>query len=92
MQSNLLDWTVIDNPKSKLDLGFGLSIQFFHFNPNPKSSNYFLTSQETKISWCIKLKKSQANLNYNFHKKCLSVKLCVDKEISLGTDIFYVEK
>jgi len=27
---------VIDNPKSKSDFGFGLSIQFCHFNPNPK--------------------------------------------------------
>jgi hypothetical protein len=35
LQSNLVDWIVIDNPKSKLDFGFGLSIQFFHFNPNP---------------------------------------------------------
>ncbi len=43
MQSNLVDWIVIDNKKSKLDFGFefGLSIQFYHFNPNPKSSQYF---------------------------------------------------
>ncbi len=41
LQSDLVDWIVIDNPKSKLDFGFGLSIQFFHFNPNPKRSNYF---------------------------------------------------
>jgi hypothetical protein len=34
--SNLVDWIVIDNPKSKLDFGFGLSIQFSCFNPNPK--------------------------------------------------------
>jgi len=25
LQSNLVDWIVIDNPKSKLDFGFGLS-------------------------------------------------------------------
>jgi hypothetical protein len=37
LQSNLVDWIVIDNPKSILDYGFGLSIQFFPFNPN---SNY----------------------------------------------------
>jgi hypothetical protein len=36
LQSNLMDWIVIDNPKSKLDFGFGLSIQCFPFNPNPK--------------------------------------------------------
>jgi len=35
LQSNLVDWIVIDNPKAKLDFGFGLSIQFCHFNPNP---------------------------------------------------------
>jgi hypothetical protein len=28
MQSNLVDCIMIDNPKSKLDFGFGLSIQF----------------------------------------------------------------
>ena len=33
---------MIDNPKSKLDFGFGLSIQFCHFNPNPKYQNYFI--------------------------------------------------
>jgi hypothetical protein len=38
LQSNKVDWIVIDNPKSKLDFGFGLSIQFYHFNPNPKIS------------------------------------------------------
>jgi len=38
LQSNLVDWIVIDNPKSKLNFGFGLSIQFLHFNPNPKKN------------------------------------------------------
>ncbi len=42
LQSNLGDWIVIDNPKSKLDFGFGLSIQFCHFNPNPVHQNYFI--------------------------------------------------
>jgi hypothetical protein len=37
LQSSLVDWIVIDNPKSKTDFGFGLSIQFLHFNPNPKA-------------------------------------------------------
>ncbi len=41
LQSNLVDWIVIDNPKSKVDFGFGLSIQFFHFNPNPKHCKLF---------------------------------------------------
>jgi len=31
-----VDWIVIDNPKSKSDFGFGMSIQLFHFNPNKK--------------------------------------------------------
>jgi len=42
LQSNLVDWIVIDNPKSKPDFGFGFSIQFCHFNPNPKYHNYFI--------------------------------------------------
>jgi hypothetical protein len=43
LQSSLVDWIVIDNPNSKLDFGFGLSIQFFHFNPNPKKfKNFFI--------------------------------------------------
>jgi len=42
LQSNLVDWIVIDNPKSKLDFGFGLSIHFCHFNPNPKYHYYFI--------------------------------------------------
>jgi hypothetical protein len=40
LQSNLADWIVIDNPKSKLDFGFRLSIQFFPFNPNPKKLKF----------------------------------------------------
>ncbi len=42
LQSNLVDCIVIDNPNSKLDFGFGLSIQFCCFNPNPKYQNYFI--------------------------------------------------
>jgi len=42
LQSSLVDWIVIDNPKSKSDFGFGLSIQFCHFNPNPKYQNHFI--------------------------------------------------
>jgi hypothetical protein len=41
LQSNLVDWIVIDNAKSKLDFGFGLPIQFFYFNPNPKKVQIF---------------------------------------------------
>jgi len=48
LQSNLVDWIGIDNPKSKSDFGFGFSIQFSHFNPNPKLHNYFI--KKIKIS------------------------------------------
>ncbi len=34
LQSNLVDWIGIDDPYSKSDFGFELSIQFFHFNLN----------------------------------------------------------
>jgi len=36
LQAVLLDWIVIDNPTLKSGFGFGLSIQQFQFNPNPK--------------------------------------------------------
>jgi hypothetical protein len=42
LQSNLVELIVIDNPKSKLDFGFGLSIQFLHFNPNPKAITFLI--------------------------------------------------
>jgi len=39
-----VDWIVIviDNPKLKLYLAFELSIQFFHFNPNPRKPEFFI--------------------------------------------------
>ena len=37
----LLVLIVIDNRMSKLDYGFGLSIQFFPFSPNPQSHHYY---------------------------------------------------
>jgi hypothetical protein len=43
LQYNLVDWI---NPFSKFDFEFGLSIQFYHFSPNPKSSFF---SREIKI-------------------------------------------
>jgi len=47
LQSVLLDWIVIDNPIQKSGFGFGLSIQQFQFNPNPKKIRIinFLISQ-----------------------------------------------
>jgi len=42
LQSDLVDWIVNDNPKSILDFGFGLSILFFHFNPNPKKNQNYV--------------------------------------------------
>ena len=47
LQSILLDWIVIDNLISKSGFGFGLSIQYFQFNPNPKKYEFliFLTQK-----------------------------------------------
>ena len=36
-QSNLVNWIAVDNPKFKLDFGFGLSITFLLFNPIQKA-------------------------------------------------------
>jgi hypothetical protein len=47
LQSSLVDWIVIDNSKSKLDLGFELSIQFLHFNPNPKAIIFLIKKPKT---------------------------------------------
>jgi hypothetical protein len=54
LQSSLVDLIVIDNPKSKTDFGFGLSIQFLHFNPNP---NNHISYEETKNSCSILLQQ-----------------------------------
>ncbi len=62
--TNLVDWIMIDNPKSKLD--FGLSIHFFHFNPNSKMQ---IISQEIKFQGALCFnQKSQAILIHNFQK------------------------
>jgi hypothetical protein len=47
LQSSLADWIVIDNPKSKSDFGFGLSIQFLNFNPNPKAIIFLIKKPKT---------------------------------------------
>jgi hypothetical protein len=47
LQSNLVDWIVIDNPKSNLD--FGLTIQFFCFNPSPKKIKLFFIKKSQAI-------------------------------------------
>jgi hypothetical protein len=39
LKSDFVEGIVIDNPKSKSDFGFGLTIKFFNFNPNPKNWN-----------------------------------------------------
>ena len=41
LQSILLYWIVIDNPISKSGFGFGLSIQKFQFNPDPKNHYFY---------------------------------------------------
>jgi hypothetical protein len=69
-----VDWIVIDDSKSNMNFGFGLSVQFFQFSPNPKGSNFFLSKIE--FSWCIMIQpKSQAILVYIISEKCLVVKL-----------------
>jgi len=40
LQSSLADWIVIDNPKLKLDFGFGLSIQYFSFQSKSTKSEF----------------------------------------------------
>ncbi len=54
LQSNLLDWIVIDNLKD-----FVLSTQLCHFNPNPKYLNYFIKKFEFH---CISCSKKEAKL------------------------------
>jgi hypothetical protein len=61
LQSNLGDWIVIYNPKSKLEFGFGKSIQFFHFNPNPKKIKLFFIKLKFYVAYCI-ITKSQATV------------------------------
>jgi len=69
LQSSLVDWIVIDNPKSKSDLG--LSIQFCHFNPNPKYQNNFIK----------KLKFHSASSSNN-EAKLLFIKIFKKKKFS----------
>jgi hypothetical protein len=54
LQSSLVGWIVIDNPKSKSDFGFGLSIQYLHFNPNPKAIIILIKKQN---SWSVLLQQ-----------------------------------
>jgi len=64
--SSLIDCIVIDNPKLKLDFGFGLSIQFFHFNPNLTNQNIIL------IVYFLKLNNIRTKLfNWKFLNHCL---------------------
>ncbi len=52
LQSSLVDWIVIDNSKSKLDIGFVLSNQFCHFNSNPKYDNNFIKKLKFHSASC----------------------------------------
>jgi hypothetical protein len=56
LQSSLVDWIVIDNPKSKSDFGFGLLIQFLHFNPNPKAIIFLIKKLKTHDQSCYSIK------------------------------------
>jgi len=82
LQSNLVDWIVIDNPKSKSNFGFGLSIQLFHFNPNPKYQNYFIKKLKFPSASCFK-NEAKPLLNQKFQTSNLSVRLSVDKRCLL---------
>jgi hypothetical protein len=70
LQSNLVHWIVIDNPKSKSDFGFGLSIQFCHFNPNPIYHNYFIKKLKCHAPTML----SQATFYPNFQTNNFSVR------------------
>jgi len=52
LKSNLVDSIVLDNPKSKSYFRFGLSIQFCHFNPNPKYHNHFIKKLKFHSTSC----------------------------------------
>jgi len=70
LHSNLVDWIVIDNPKSNSDFGFGLSILFL-FQSKSKISELFF--QEIEISLCIMLQQgSTATYFQNFQTINLS--------------------
>jgi len=91
LQSNLVDWIVIDNPKSKPDFGFGLSIQLCHFNPNPKYKNYFI---KKLVFHCASCSNNEAKLLFIkiFKQLCnLSVRLQaqVDSRCLLGISWLY---
>ncbi len=78
LQSILLDWIVIGNPKSKSDFGFGLSIQFLHFNPNPKTNIFFIKKLKTHDQSCYNKKAKLF-----FYQHCLAffkswlIKICL---------------
>ena len=85
-----MDWIVIviDNPKSKSDFGFGLSIQFCHFNPNPKYQNYFNKKFKFHSASCSK-NEPKPLLNQRFQTSNLLFSLSVDKRCLLGIQWFY---
>jgi len=65
----LVDWIVIDDPFSKSD--FGLTIQFFHFNPNPKKSEFL----QKKITF------NDASFDNNNAKLLLKYKTLFDNKV-----------
>ena len=68
-----MDWIAIENPKSKSDFGFGLSIQFCHFNPNPKYNNYFIKKLKFHMlhAKLLLIKKFKPSVRLELYKRCL---------------------
>jgi len=89
LQSNLVDWIVLDNPKSKLDFGFGLSIQFCHLNPNPIYHNYFIKKLKFYSASCSNNEAKQATFYQNFQTNNFVVRLKVDKKCLFGIPWFH---
>jgi hypothetical protein len=83
LQSNLVDWIVIDNPKSKFDFGFGLSIHFLYFNPNPKAIIFLIKKLKTHGQSCSSNKAKLFLITI-----CLAFKKFIDKNRPLGNFMF----
>ncbi len=65
---------MIENPKSKLDLRFGLSIQFSHFNPNPKLHNYSIKKLKFHSASCF---NNEVTLLFSVHQHFQTINLSV---------------
>ncbi len=77
LQSSLVKWIVIDNPKSKSDFGFGLSIQYLHFNPNPKAIIILIKELKTRGQSCSNNKAKLFFINICLAFKSWLIKICL---------------